>query len=213
MTSYRAGRLDEIDDITMAAAPGGPSATTSGSSPSAHNAWTAGGRRRPPHQRARRGGRRQRGALLRPRRPARFELDGEPLDAPAGTFVAVGPGVRRTAFAEEPGQRCSPWADAGEGRQPSGWDIWATAGGLYPEGRYAEAADRGRELAGGEPGATRSWLYNVACCESLARRCGGRSSSTCARRRGHPPRCASTSRADSDFDPIREEPAFRELIG
>ena len=34
---------------------------------------------------------------------ARFELDGEPVDAPSGTFVFVPPGVRRTAFAEEPG--------------------------------------------------------------------------------------------------------------
>src|SRR6185503_10484494 len=34
---------------------------------------------------------------------ARFELDGEQLDAPAGTFVFVRPNVKRTAFAEEPG--------------------------------------------------------------------------------------------------------------
>ena len=33
---------------------------------------------------------------------ARFELDGETLDAPAGTFVYAEPGVKRTAFAEEP---------------------------------------------------------------------------------------------------------------
>ena len=34
---------------------------------------------------------------------ARFELDGERVDAPAGTFVFARPGVKRTAFAEEPG--------------------------------------------------------------------------------------------------------------
>ena len=33
---------------------------------------------------------------------ARFELDGERVDAPAGTFVFARPGVKRTAFAEEP---------------------------------------------------------------------------------------------------------------
>src|SRR5262245_48648155 len=32
---------------------------------------------------------------------ATFELDGERKDAPAGTFVFVGPAVKRTAFAEE----------------------------------------------------------------------------------------------------------------
>src|SRR5262245_56191420 len=31
-----------------------------------------------------------------------FELDGERLDAPAGTLVYVEPRVKRTAFAEEP---------------------------------------------------------------------------------------------------------------
>ncbi|HEY3766300.1 MAG TPA: tetratricopeptide repeat protein [Gaiellales bacterium] len=33
---------------------------------------------------------------------AAFRLDGEDLDAPAGTFVAVGPAVRRQAVAAEP---------------------------------------------------------------------------------------------------------------
>ena len=34
---------------------------------------------------------------------ARFECDGESMDAPAGTFAFARPGVKRTAFAEEPG--------------------------------------------------------------------------------------------------------------
>ena len=34
---------------------------------------------------------------------ATFELDGERVDAPAGTMVFARPGVKRTAFAEEPG--------------------------------------------------------------------------------------------------------------
>ena len=34
---------------------------------------------------------------------ATFELDGERVDAPAGTLVFVRPAVKRTAFAEEPG--------------------------------------------------------------------------------------------------------------
>src|SRR5918992_588585 len=33
---------------------------------------------------------------------ARFELDGESVEAAAGAFVFVRPGVKRTAFAEEP---------------------------------------------------------------------------------------------------------------
>ena len=34
---------------------------------------------------------------------ARFEMDGEVSDAPAGTFVFVPPGVKRSALAVEPG--------------------------------------------------------------------------------------------------------------
>jgi len=34
---------------------------------------------------------------------ATFELDGERVDAPAGTLVFARPAVKRTAFAEEPG--------------------------------------------------------------------------------------------------------------
>ena len=34
---------------------------------------------------------------------ATFELDGERVDAPAGTLVFARPGVKRTAFAEEAG--------------------------------------------------------------------------------------------------------------
>src|SRR6187551_3961555 len=34
---------------------------------------------------------------------ARFELDGEPVDGAAGTFVFVEPDVKRTAYAEEAG--------------------------------------------------------------------------------------------------------------
>src|SRR3954470_18608109 len=34
---------------------------------------------------------------------ATFELDGERVDAPAGTFVFARPGIKRTAFAEEAG--------------------------------------------------------------------------------------------------------------
>jgi hypothetical protein len=40
---------------------------------------------------------------------------------------------------------------------------------LYRAGEYAEAADRGRELAEGHPQYA-GLLYNLACCESLAGR-------------------------------------------
>jgi hypothetical protein len=82
---------------------------------------------------------------------------------------------------------------------------------LYEAGEYAEAADRGREVAeahSDNPGL----LYNVACVESLA----GRKEDALEHLRlavtGHEP-FRKLAADDSDFDPIREEPAFKELVG
>ena len=101
---------------------------------------------------------------------ARFELDGDPLDAPAGTFVFAHPGVRRTAFAEEPGTTIVVvGATPGQVYTPTGWELWAPAGRLYQEERYEEAADLARELVAAHPQYP-GLLYNLACCESLAGR-------------------------------------------
>ena len=143
---------------------------------------------------------------------ARFALDGERFDAPAGTFVFVGPGVTRTAFAEEAGTTIvAIGGTPGRAFEPDGWEIWAPLNPLYEAGEYAEAADRGRELAEDHPEYP-GLLYNVACCESLA----GRTTEAIEHLRLAIER-GSRSRAlaarDSDFDPIRDEPAFQELMG
>jgi hypothetical protein len=143
---------------------------------------------------------------------ASFELDGERLDAAAGTFVFVGPGVRRTAVAEEPQTTIiAIGGTPGRAFEPDGWEIWAPLNPLYEAGEYAEAADRGRKLAEAHPEYP-GLLYNVACCESLA----GRTTDAIEHLRLAIER-GSRSRAhaakDSDFDPIRDEPAFQELMG
>ena len=74
---------------------------------------------------------------------ARFELDGERVDAPAGTFVFARPSVKRTAFAEEPGTTIlAVGGTPGQAYEPTGWELWAPAGRLYREGRYAEGAQQ-----------------------------------------------------------------------
>ena len=78
---------------------------------------------------------------------ARFELDGESVDAPDGTFVHVQPGVTRTAFAEEPGTTLlAMGATLGKPYVVVGWEVWAQINPLYEAGRYAEAADRALEV-------------------------------------------------------------------
>jgi hypothetical protein len=55
-------------------------------------------------------------------------------------------------------------------------------------------------------------LYNLACCESLA----GRTADALEHLRraiDHSERSRSYAKHDSDFDPIRDEPGFKELIG
>jgi mannose-6-phosphate isomerase-like protein (cupin superfamily) len=146
---------------------------------------------------------------------ARFELDGERVDAPAGTFVFVPPRVKRTAFAEEPGTTIVAIGGIpGQAYEPVGWEIWRPFHQLYESGQYAEVADRGRELI--EASKCSQPLYNLACCESLA----GRTADAIghlrlaldgtSRLRG---RLRSLAAEDSDFDPIRDEPAFKELVG
>ena len=64
-----------------------------------------------------------------------------------------------------------------------------------------------------KPGPDQGYLYyNVACCESLA----GRTADAVEHLRqaiGMWEGCREMANADSDFDPIRNEPAFEELVG
>ena len=143
---------------------------------------------------------------------ATFELDGERVDAPAGTMVFARPGVKRTAFAEDAGTTIvAIGGTPGEVYDPSGFEVWLPINPLYAAGKYAEAADRGRELIAEHPEYA-GLLYNVACCESLA----GRTADAIEHLRGaidRSERFRSFAAGDSDFDPIREEPAFKELVG
>jgi len=143
---------------------------------------------------------------------ARFEIDGEAVDAPRGTLVFVRPGVKRTAFAEEAGTTIVVVGGTpGEAYVPTGWEVWMPLNSLYAEGRYEEAADRGLEVIEANPqyGAP---LYNLACCESLA----GRTDEAIEHLRAAidiSERGRQFARGDSDFDPIREDPRFVELVG
>jgi hypothetical protein len=89
-------------------------------------------------------------------------------------------------------------------------ELWDPVRPVYEAGRYAEAAALGRALIEQRP--DQAYLfYNTACCESLA----GETDAALEHLRraaemwdGAP----EMARHDSDFDPVREEDAFRELV-
>jgi len=90
-------------------------------------------------------------------------------------------------------------------------ELWDPVRPLHEAGRYADAADLGLELIAANP--DQAFLYyNVACCESLADRTADavehlrRAIDMWEDFRG-------MAEEDSDFDPIRGDPSFRDLVG
>jgi tetratricopeptide (TPR) repeat protein len=213
MTRFAVARLDEIEEISDGRCPSRPIRLHFGITSFGVNAWTArqaGDRIINEHDEVELGDGQEELYLVQ-RGRARFELDGELVDAPAGTFVFVRPGVKRSALAEEPGTTIIALGGTpGRAYEPAGYEIWAPLAPLYQEGRYAEAADRGRELIKAHPEYP-MLLYNVACCESLA----GRSADAIEHLRlaiDHAERFRSLAANDADFDPTRDEPTFKKLM-
>ncbi len=142
---------------------------------------------------------------------ATFELDDARVDAPAGTFVFARPGMKRTAYADEPQTTILVVGGTpGQAYEADGWELWAPFNRLYLEGRYAEAADGARDVVEAHPEYA-GLRYNLACCESLA----GRTAEAIEHLRlaiDKSPRSRSFASDDSDFRPIREEPTFKALV-
>ena len=144
---------------------------------------------------------------------ATFELDGERVDAPAGTLVFARPDVKRTAFAEERGD------DDRRARRRPGEGVRAL--GLARSGcRSTTSTSRastprlptsGRELIEAHPEYAGAALQPRVLREPR-RADGRRDRAPPARDRAATSRSGSMAAEDSDFDPIRDEPAFKELV-
>jgi hypothetical protein len=148
---------------------------------------------------------------------ATFTIDGEEVDAPTGSLVFVSdPATRRGAVAREagttvlvvgarPGEPFSvaPWEES--------WQESREAMALYREERYAEAADLLREVVQRYPDSA-GLSYNLACFDSMA----GAGGETVARELDRSielyPGFRDFAREDSDFDPVREDPAVAAVL-
>jgi hypothetical protein len=143
---------------------------------------------------------------------ARFELDGETLDAPAGTFVYAKPEVTRTAFAEEPNTvLVAVGGVPGKAYEAGGWEIWAPIVPLYRAGEYEQVADRLTAALADDPPYPMIH-YNAACVMSLT---GRKADAIKHLRRALElsDTVRSYAEGDTDLDAIRDEPEVRELLG
>lgn len=142
---------------------------------------------------------------------ATFELDGDRVDAPAGTLVFAEPGVKRTAFAEEDSTTVVVVSGKpGKVYEVLGFEVWAPFNPLYEAGDYAEAADRARGVIERQPEAFGAFFY-LACCEALAGR-----PDDAARHLRHAleqsERLRGIARRSPDLDLIRDRPEIAELL-
>jgi tetratricopeptide (TPR) repeat protein len=212
MSGYAVVHLDEIEELDDGRCPWRPVRHHLGITAFGITAWTAreaGDRLINEHDESEPEANEELYLVLRGH--AAFELDGDRVVAPAGTLVFARPGVKRTAFADEPGTTIIALGGTpGEAYEPQGWELWGPLRPLYDAGEYAEAADRGLALVEAHPQYA-ALFYNLACCESLA----GRTTDAVDHLRraiNMSERSRAYAKDDSDFDPIRNEPAFKELV-
>jgi hypothetical protein len=214
MSGYQVAHLDDIEELDDGREPYRPIRHHFGITSFGMTAWTGravGDRILNEHDEADSPDRSEELYLVQSGRAA-FELDGKRVDAPAGTFVSVSPGVKRTAFAEEPATTIVVVGGVpGRAYDPVGWELWMPLGKQYEAGEHEAVAERLRPLVDANPQYP-LLAYNLACLESLT---------------GHPAeamahlrqavemsdRFRDYAKGDSDLDAIREEPEFRELVG
>jgi mannose-6-phosphate isomerase-like protein (cupin superfamily) len=144
---------------------------------------------------------------------ATFEIDGETVDAPAGTFVYAPPEARRKATGE--GTVLALGATPGQVYQALDWgDAWAhhrDSLAAYGEQRYGDALDavrRGLEQTPDHAG----FHYNYACFATLTGDTGDDVIDHLRRSiELYPPFRDQASR-DDDFASLRDDPRFESAL-
>jgi hypothetical protein len=143
---------------------------------------------------------------------ATFHLNGDDIDAPAGTVVVLkDPSVKRAATAVgEDTLVLAVGGKPGEAFTPSAWESYFSAAPLAKEGRYDEAIalmQADAEAQGEKP----AFLYNLACFEAL----GGRREEAIThivQAIEALPRAAKWAREDPDLESIRDDPRVSEVL-
>lgn len=144
---------------------------------------------------------------------ATFEIDGQTVDAPAGTFLYVRPESRRKATGDgtvlvvggTPGEayRAIDWGEA--------WPFHSASMTAYGEQRYADAVDAvrgGLERTPDNPGLH----YNYACFATLAGETGDETFDHLQRSVELFPPFREQARSDDDLAAVRDDPRFEEAL-
>ena len=137
-----------------------------------------------------------------------FTLDGEEVDAPAGTFVFVrDPAVRRRADTRAAETKVLVvGATPGQPFRPSPWESWLEALPHYEAKDHARAVEVMTRALDEYPD-NANVLYNLACCESLAGE-HERALEHLLRAAELDERVSKWAQSDADLDPIRDDPRF-----
>ncbi|HEY5659303.1 MAG TPA: tetratricopeptide repeat protein [Gaiellaceae bacterium] len=142
---------------------------------------------------------------------ATFIVDGEEIDAPGGTCVFLDdPKERRAARAVDDGT--TVLAIGGERGAPfkvSPWEFAFAGAPAWEAKRYDEARELLREGLEQHPG-NASLLYNVACAEALLGEKDAALEHLADAVKN--PRFREFAKTDSDFDSLRGDARFEELV-
>jgi hypothetical protein len=144
---------------------------------------------------------------------ASFEIDGETVDAPAGTYVFVRPGSRRKATGD--GTVLALGATPGEAYHAVDWgEAWPfhqESMNAYGEQRYADAVEAVRGGLAHVPDHA-GLHYNYACFATLAGDTGDETFAHLRRSVELFPRFRDDARRDDDFASVRDDPRFEQAL-
>jgi quercetin dioxygenase-like cupin family protein len=142
---------------------------------------------------------------------ATFSIDGESVEAPAGSFVFVGdPSAKRGAVATEAGTTVlAIGSSPGEGYRVRPPEAQKSLD-AYNAGDFEKALELVQQVLAREPDDVLS-LFNAACFEARL----GRTDDALEHLRRAieaDERAIEQARGDEDFDSIRDDPRFKQLV-
>ena len=144
---------------------------------------------------------------------ATFELDGDTVDAPAGTFVVVGPEARRKATGDA--TILVVGATPGEAYEGVDWGdalpFHSESMKAYGEQRYADALEAVRHALERMPDHA-GLNYNYACFATLAGETGDDTFAHLRRSIEVSPRFRESARRDGDLAAVRDDPRFEQAL-